>query len=566
MAFLPSLPSLSQQTYLPTQLTSLGTAFTSAGTLPRSSTPGAKQVAQRRSQAPALVQTELRKVASNEFDAYLDEIRQEYDSWARETRTNTLESHDDDDQDRDDDDNDDDDDDASLPRRTASSSKRKKRRELESLPPLDQVPAIFFDPAFNLSNPRTFDLVTDRIQLTPVSSPALTFSPRIASTMHHDDDDHDRADDLVVPGVGPTTLNDLASDQLLQEKLSHFTAVIESHLVREIGLRSSSFFAALSNLQHLHEQGTSALTKIEQLEAKLADPDRGVNGTARHGLAILRLQARRRGLERIEESVRAVDEVASALRGVQELVENGEWSDALEVAETIQEAYERSALPPPLEASPPSPLSPAASAARRSSSAPSTDPPPLNLTKIAALRSIPVKLSLVRAQVAKSLEGELISVLEHEMDVGIEARVERRRRKAVKALDDDDDDDDADESGGPPRDREIEDGDIERIRERTRPVVKALVKSEGMDSAIQAWRESVLREIRAMVREVRIFFFAKCVGSRKTLTFSRAVVVLSIYRLVEAQEIKRRRTHSRLRQCAPSVNRASISAQSLTSR
>ncbi|GAA5910947.1 Vps54p [Sporobolomyces salmoneus] len=473
-AFLPSLPSLSQNSYLPTQLTSLGTTFTSSGTLPRSSTPGAKSVAQRRSQAPSLVQTELRKVNKEEFDGYLSEIQEKYENWVRESKALKEEAEGEEEASEEG---------GSSAREEgsmgSSPKKRKKRRnqidELESLPQLNQVPSIFFDPQFNLSNPRTFDLVTERIQLTPSSSPSLTFSPRLASDLHDAS-----LEDLVAPGLGPSTLNDLASDQQLQEKLSHFTAVIESHLVREIGLRSSSFFSALSNLQHLHQQGSSALSKIEELKLKLNDKEGGVTGTARHGLQILRLQARRRGLEKIEESVRAVEEVASALEGVKELVENGEWGDALEVAETIQDAYERSALPPSTTPS---------SSRTNSTMTTNQQPPPLNLTKLTALRSIPLKLSLIRAQIAKSLEGELISVLEHEMDLGIEAGINRGRRKKLKSSEE--------------ISEENEDGrdEAERIRERTRPVVKALVRSEGMDSAIQAWRESVLREIRAMVRE-----------------------------------------------------------------
>ncbi|GAA6016584.1 hypothetical protein JCM11491_006004 [Sporobolomyces phaffii] len=515
-AFLPSLPSLSQNTYLPTQLTSLGTAFTSSGTLPRPATPGQKSVAQRRSQAPPLAQTDLRKVTRDEFEQYLAEMAPEYDTWLRESRI-THEQEDDDDGDDDRDGGDHSGDEAhgagggggsklggSPAKQQQRSSrtrreKRKDRHELEALPPLDQVPGIFFDPAFNLSNPRTFDLVTERIQLTPSSSPALTFSPRLASTTTTTDDE------LVLPGLGPTTLNELAADQLLQDKLSHFTAVIESHLVREIGLRSSSFFSALSNLQHLHAQGSETLAKIDELKVTLARSDEpGVRGTARHGLEVLRLQARRRGLERIEESVRAVEEIVRALEGVKELVESGEWSDALEVAESIEDAYERSAAasaalattrPSPSSALAPSPTLPP------SPSSPSSRSPPvstaLNLTKLSALKSLPLKLSLIRAQIAKSLEGELISVLEHELDVGIDLRIKRQRRNAAawdRKGDAEDVREDEDED-------ENEDDGADRIKERTRPVVKALVRSEGMDSAVQAWRESVLREIRAMVRE-----------------------------------------------------------------
>ncbi|GAA6059520.1 hypothetical protein JCM10212_006018 [Sporobolomyces blumeae] len=478
-SLLPSLPSLSQNSYLPTQITSLGTTFTSAGTLPRSAAAPGKSVVQRRSQAPPLQVSELKKVGKEEFEPYLREIADEYDRWIKETRTAAREDGDDEGQD-------------ALVKESKTS--RKKRKEEEQLPSLDQVPAIFFDPTFNLSNPRTFDLVTERIQVTHMSSPSLgqpsSFSPGPPSPQLRPLDGSTLNSD-VMPGLGPSTLNELAADELLQDKLSHFTAVIESHLVREIGLRSSSFFAALSNLQHLHQQGQDAIAKIEELRTILQNPESGVNGTAKHGLRILRSQARRRGLEKIEEAVRAVEEVSSALEGVRELVENGEWEAALEVAEQIEEAYYGSAA----AANDASPAVAARSNRRlslpssASNSALSRSSLPLNLTKLTALRGLPSKLSLMRQQIAKSLEGELISVLEHEMDVGVEEGIARMRRAEGNG------------DGEPTQGEEDQRQMSERARDRVMPVVRALVRSEGMDSAVQAWRESVLREVRALVRE-----------------------------------------------------------------
>lgn len=361
-----------------------------------------------------------------------------------------------------------------------TKTSRKKRKQ-EILPPLDQVPLIFFDPSFNLSNPRTFDLVTERIQLTPSSSPSLTFSPVLSSPLNTTDPFLD----TTLPGLGPSTLNELAKDQVLQDKLSHFTAVIESHLVQEIGLRSSSFFSALSNLQTLHQKGDETLVKIEELERLLKDRGSGVNGIARHGLEVLRLQARRRGLERIEESVRAVEEVGSALEGVKELVENGEWQDALEVSEQIEEAYYGSNRE-----------STSNSIGGGKGGAGTTK---LNLMKLKSLESLPIKLTLIRAQIAKSLEGELISVLEHEMDLFIEE--DKGTKRARTSSSSSEGGEQMMENGNFGEGQEKE-KDKERMKERTRPVVKALVRSEGMDSAVQAWRESVLREVRAMVREV----------------------------------------------------------------
>ncbi|GAA5978254.1 hypothetical protein JCM10908_004288 [Rhodotorula pacifica] len=503
-SLLPTLPVLpSASSYLPSQLSSLSTTFTSAGTLPRSAIPAGKSVAQRRAQAPPIQVSELRKVPKTDFDAYLAEIREEYDRWQHEARIAAAEA----------------DAEASEIQNGSSRAGGRSRGTThdEVLPPLDDIPRIFFDTTFNLSNPRTFDLVTERIQLTPTASPNLSklsaaFDAAPTSEPSRTSFDH-------VPGLGPETLQDLAADQILQDKLSHYTAVIESHLVREIGLRSSSFFAALSNLQSLHQQGEDALGKIAELQGTLSTERGGVGSTAKHGLQILQAQARRRGLERIEESVRAVDEIWTAVEGVKELVENGEWDGALEVSEQIEGAYYASSVASSSTSRAvngdhrPSLPHPASSSGSLASTAARRSPPrrAVNLTKIRALASLPSKLALLRAQIAKSLEGELVTVLEHELDTGIDEHVklakagrrwkgkerekDARSSTQVLAIVREDESEDASDDIAP------ETRATERITDRVRPVVRALVRADGMDNAVTAWRESVLREIRALVRE-----------------------------------------------------------------
>ncbi|KAK4332942.1 Vacuolar protein sorting-associated protein 54 [Rhodotorula toruloides] len=515
-SLLPALPTLpSASSYLPSQLSSLSTTFTSAGTLPRSATPGGKSVAQRRSQAPPIQVTELRKVQRTEFDAYLKEIGGEFERWQKESRLGRDGEVDLGDEGSVDERHEDgvglgigSDAENSRTPRILPSPRPKKAEEV--LPSLDEVPQIFFDSSFTLSNPRTFELVTERIQLSPHPSPDPSKPPpQLASADSTPTLSASSAFDSV-PGLGPHTLNDLAADQVLQEKLSHYTAVIESHLVREIGLRSSSFFAALSNLQSLHQQGEDALSKIAELQTALSATEGGVGGTAKHGLQILRAQARRRGLERIEESVRAVEEVWSAVEGVKELVEHGEWDGALDVSEQIEDAYYSSA------STSTSDKTASTSALTTRNGAKASNRRPLNLTKLRALSSLPSKLSLLRAQIAKSLEGELTTVLEHEMDVAIDEHVKlakegkrwKGKQKAVESASEANGralenvpEEDGEEADGTGRQDSPEAGARERTVERVRPVMRALIRSDGMDSAVTAWRESVLREIRALVRE-----------------------------------------------------------------
>ncbi|KAM0792256.1 hypothetical protein ACM66B_004950 [Microbotryomycetes sp. NB124-2] len=472
LSLLPTLPSLSSNAYLPQSITSLGTTFTSAGTLPPSAS-STKSVVQRRSQAPPIVVNDVRKVNKNEFDQYLAEVGPAWDRWQKETRKGKQGA-------------------ADL-RHQHHQSRPSTSSELglgitsaslieppppppkqtEELPPLDGVPQIFFDPSFNLSNPRTFDLVTERIQASPNASPALS----------QDGFDHETASDTV-PGLGPSTLADLATDQILQEKLSHYTAIIESHLVREIGLRSSSFFSALSNLQSLHQQGEDTLSKISELQQALSPDTPGVGSSAKRGLKILRAQARRRGLERIEDSVRAVEELWSGVEAVKAMVENGEWAGALEVSEQVRDVYYgRSNGEDDDNASTQVDLGPSSRRDASTSTAPVKTK--INFQKIKSLDGIPQKLTLLRAQIAKSLEAEVIAVLDHELETGIQEFMNKNSGWKGKARED-----------------SLPSAEMkERTRERIRPVVQGLVRSGGLDAAVAAWRELALREVRTRVRQ-----------------------------------------------------------------
>lgn len=486
---LPSLSALTANSYLSSSLGSLGTSFTPSG-LPAAAA-GTKSVAQRRAVAPPLVVGEVRRVDDKEFETYLHAVTGEYQRWQWENelgRQGTADlSLDGDGM-------------VGLGVMVGTGGRRANKEE--PLPALSAVPQIFFDPNFNLGNPRTFDLVTERIQLSQsaqsgsklapsatnatASSPALSssMSPTLDSVTTKMNKASSGTDSDPLPGLGPLTLADLATDQILQEKLSHYTALIESHLVREIGLRSSSFFAALSNLQSLHAQGEDCLHKIAELQAALDSDGRGVGGAATRGLKVLRAQARRRALERVGEGVRVVQEVQEGVEGVKELVEAGEWVGALEVSDQIEQLYYRSSTGAGSDQTQPS----TSTSALAKPKAPSLA---INLTKVNALNHVPNKLAVLRAQVATALEAELIGVLGRELDEGVGeyVRLEGKWKGKGKQVQ-------VDEESSYSHARE-------RAKERIRPGVRGLVRADGMDKAVAAWRESVLKEIRNRVRQVR---------------------------------------------------------------
>ncbi len=59
------------------------------------------------------------------------------------------------------------------------------------------------------------------------------------------------------------------SESDASRKLSYYSDVIEQHLIIEIGQASSSFFAALGNLNDLNAEAESCLRKIDALKSEL---------------------------------------------------------------------------------------------------------------------------------------------------------------------------------------------------------------------------------------------------------------------------------------------------------
>ena len=153
------------------------------------------------------------------------------------------------------------------------------------LPPLESVPEEFFDPSFDLANPVTWASLVDNPQNGPLRS----------------------AEDT-------------------QDTLSSHLDTLERHLIHEITLRSSAFFSALSNLQDLHSESSSCLSRITNLQSSLKD----VGSTqAQKGLEVIDAQEKLHVLRLTEKNVKTVAEVDEMMKFAHSLVEAGDWAGGL---------------------------------------------------------------------------------------------------------------------------------------------------------------------------------------------------------------------------------------------
>ena len=318
------------------------------------------------------------------------------------------------------------------------------------LPPLETVPSVFFDREFNLGDPRTFNAVTEQVE-----GEEETIDP---SSLSHS-----------VP---------------LLEKLSHYADTIEQHLVREISVRSTSFFAALANLQDLQTESEQCLDRISNLRGLLKDVD---EKGAKRGLEIVCKEGKMRNLGKVKDGVRFVGGVMEMSGIARSLVGAGQWGEALDMIEELDKLYypdkaKAVAAPTPQ----PTPTkngrtSPLPTVMESPPATPQLPPPPpaptIPLSSLRAFAALPEHLRTLTMEITSSLTSEFVNLLQHDL-------VERI---------------DSSPNTWSETKRQDFDGSL---RDRLRPLLQSLVRTRGILETTLAWREVVMMEVRNTVKRV----------------------------------------------------------------
>ena len=169
-----------------------------------------------------------------------------------------------------------------TPGRRASSSFAK--RAAQGPPPLSTIPNVYCDEEFHLENPRTFDIVSERsevIRQTPAGG--------------GDDKSGGGAN-----GNPPAPRKALATNAILQEKLSWYMDTVEMHLISSISAASTTFFMALGSLKGLHTEAAESVERIKTLRSELEALD---NEIVARGLSIVEQRRRRENLQQLYDGI-----------------------------------------------------------------------------------------------------------------------------------------------------------------------------------------------------------------------------------------------------------------------
>ncbi|XP_074282397.1 vacuolar protein sorting-associated protein 54, chloroplastic isoform X2 [Silene latifolia] len=125
----------------------------------------------------------------------------------------------------------------------------------------------------------------------------------------------------------------VADNLLLQERLSHYLDVVEMHLVKEISMRSNSFFEAQQQLGDLSVKIVEGCQGIRVLKETVSLLDADVVGTAKD---IHDFSSMRTNLLSLQHKLRLILYVNQALTALKLLVTSADCAGALDIADDLQ--------------------------------------------------------------------------------------------------------------------------------------------------------------------------------------------------------------------------------------
>jgi vacuolar protein sorting-associated protein 54 len=192
------------------------------------------------------------------------------------------------------------------------------RGRAPAVTPLSTIPPVYFDEDFHLENPRTFDVISEKSDVVRPPRPPTK------------DDKH--ANGLAVEPA-QTGRKALATNAILQEKLSWYMDTVEIHLISSISTASKSFFTALGSLRELHAEAADSVNRIQVLRRDLQKIDKEM---ALGGLKIVNLRRRRENVRMLAAAVAQLRDVVESVSRCEGLVEQGDIEEAADGLEEVE--------------------------------------------------------------------------------------------------------------------------------------------------------------------------------------------------------------------------------------
>lgn len=333
---------------------------------------------------------------------------------------------------------------------TVSSLRRPSvlsRKVTQGPPPLSTIPTVYFDDDFHLENPRTFDVVSERSEVI----------------QKHKDEGNGNA-------VAPRKT--LATNAILQEKLSWYMDTIEIHLINSISTASTTFFTALGSLKELHSEAADSVVRIKALRKELEALDERV---AANGLMMVQKQRRQENLRQLSDAVWQLRLITEGVASCESLVDAGEVEKALVSIGSLELLI----------------------AGERDESEQGEMPRLRDLRSASALQGVNSDLTQLRFRIGKAYESQFSSMLSSDVRKHVEfvssADVLIRWSNAAPKA----------RGGGYPRSPSVFPtylAGTDELKAQMLPVMTGLHRAQHIAIAAAVYREDILREIRNLIR------------------------------------------------------------------
>ncbi|KAI0150194.1 Vps54-domain-containing protein [Xylariaceae sp. FL1272] len=337
-------------------------------------------------------------------------------------------------------------------RRSSSGYNRKSN---QGPPPLSTIPNVYFDDNFHLENPRTFDIVSERSEVIR-PTPGSAEEKKAAS------------------GNATAPRKALATNAILQEKLSWYMDTVEMHLISSISTASTTFFTALGSLKELHSEAADSVERIKGLRKELQALDEEV---ATSGLEIVQKQRRRENLHQLNNAVRQLQEIMESIATCESLVEAGDLQRALDSIDNLEKLISGRGI--------------IVTGRKGDANIQLRD-----LRGAVALQGVNEDISTLRFRIGKAFESRFLEILlsdlrRHIEEVSTQEVLLRWSSSAMRSR------------GGHSREPSAFPAYLaktEGLRSQLMPVLLGLHRSKHIAIAIASYREVVMREVRNLVK------------------------------------------------------------------
>ncbi|KAH8677897.1 Vps54-like protein-domain-containing protein [Xylariales sp. PMI_506] len=310
-------------------------------------------------------------------------------------------------------------------------------------PSLSIIPSVYFDEEFHLQNPRTFRVVSERSDVIPPNSTTGKASNENTTEPR----------------------KTLATNAILQEKLSWYMDIAEMYLIDSISIASITFVSALNSLRELHSEAAELVQNITTLRKDIVLLDESmVTG----GLKLLQKRQIRYNLQQIQDTIQQLKRVVDGVAYAEALVDRGEAEKALTEIDLVELliAGERDKI----------------SGVKSLRTSKLRD-----IRAVTLLQGVVSDLTILRCRIGKVFEAQVHSILiedlrQHVQSISTQEVLSRWETSSSRA-------------------KGVNAREPDELRTTLSPTISGLHRSRSVSTAILAYQELLLQEIRNLMRK-----------------------------------------------------------------